>query len=156
LLFSGRNTPRHINNTHISLNCLTLSSEAPREEKEWKIHYCTSQKNRTARPCSFAIIRRRAPRQYVVGDFKKKSRVFKQNLLATLISPTSSASILGLINCTVPFIMERFDYIVYCTVQCRSINAGQPKKLATNGTEFSELRLYCRMGQMKRISVVFV
>jgi hypothetical protein len=33
LLFSGC-TPIHINNTHISLNCLALSSEAPREEKE--------------------------------------------------------------------------------------------------------------------------
>jgi hypothetical protein len=75
--FSLVAAPMHINNTHISLNCLALSSEARARRKGMKkVHYCTLQKNGTARPCTFAIIRR-VLRAVRCRGFKKK--VFTQN-----------------------------------------------------------------------------
>ncbi len=105
LLFSGRNTPRHINNTHISLNCLTLSSEAPREEREWKKWTTVHCRKMGQHARALLLLFAEGPQAVRCWRFKKKSRVFKQNLLATFISPTASASFF-MINCTVTLIIN--------------------------------------------------
>ncbi len=92
------------------------------------MHYCTLQKNRTARPCTFAIIRRVLQARQCRGI--KKTRVFKQNLFATFHFSQGHCKHF-MIKCPVTLIMEGLNVFGWAVNRALVNQCRSTRKLAT-------------------------